>query len=151
MDLELIKKIIKVFDSSQLSELEIEEGEFKIRLNKNKFVSQALPPQAAFQISADSQKPIEETQSVKREDKKTSGHEIKSPMVGTFYCAPSPEAEPYIKVGDKVSVGKTLCIIEAMKLMNEIESDVNGKIAQILVKNGQPVEYGQTLFIVETE
>ncbi len=107
---------------------------------------QTLPTQATIQESSETKEEKKETAVVETGKKY---HEIKSPIVGTFYRAPSPDAEPYVKVGDEVFPGTVLCIVEAMKLMNEIESDVHGIVAKILVENAQPVEYGQPLFLIE--
>jgi acetyl-CoA carboxylase biotin carboxyl carrier protein len=119
------------------------------------FVQQPLPLASQPQISPP-QTTVQESPTTKEEKKETAVvetgkkyHEIKSPIVGTFYRAPAPDAEPYVKVGDEVFPGTVLCIVEAMKLMNEIESDVHGIVAKILVENAQPVEYGQPLFLIE--
>ena len=168
MDLNYLKKLIKILDESNINEVEIEEEGTKIKLRKNigeKNETQAFqvfqPPMPysypqVQQVTTQSITPdkvppqVEEKPKVVEEPKaEKKYHEIKSPIVGTFYRAPSPDAEPYVKVGDTVSIGTVLCIVEAMKLMNEIESDVNGRIAKILVENAQPVEYGQTLFLIE--
>jgi len=155
MDLNLIKKLIRLIEGSTLAEMEIEEENFKIKLSK-KFdsphvISHHAPiahlspppiPNQQSEVSLEQKK--EKTESVKE-----NFHEIKSPIVGTLYRAPAPDADPFVRVGDIVSVGTVLCIVEAMKLMNEIESDVSGKIVKILVENGQPVEYNQPLFLVE--
>lgn len=166
MDLNYLKKLIKIVDESGVDEVEIEEEGTKIRIKKSPSIKENSPsyfpvqlPQM-YQIPAQSpvvQTPQQPTIQQVNEEKKVDEvkkpekkyHEIKSPIVGTFYRAPSPDAEPYVKVGDTVSVGQVLCIVEAMKLMNEIESDVSGRIAQILVENAKPVEFGQTLFLIE--
>lgn len=155
MDLNHIKKLIKLLEASQVTDLEVEENGVRIKLAKKVRVTQSvMMPGVAPQtptVSAHSS-----DVSVKTEEKKVSDessdsnlHEIKSPIVGTFYRAPAPDADAYVQVGDTVSVGTVLCIVEAMKLMNEIESDVDGKIVKILVENGKPVEYNQPLFLVK--
>ncbi len=152
MDLNLVKKLIKILENSQLTDLEIEEGGTRIKIAKNIQLTQA--PQNLVSYV---QHPVQnQPEQPKSEDKKQSFsdddsklHAIKSPIVGTFYRAPSPEADPYVQVGDTISAGTVLCIVEAMKLMNEIESDVSGKIVKILVENGKPVEYNQTLFLIQ--
>ncbi len=152
MDLNLIKKIVKLVETSEITDLVIEENELKISVSKKSYtaqqvIAQPMPVQvAAAAKPADSAAPV-------AEEKKTSSklHEIKSPIVGTFYRAPSPDADPYAQVGESVKTGSVLCIIEAMKLMNEIESDVSGKVVKILVENGKPVEYNQPLFLIEVE
>lgn len=164
MDLNYLKKLLKIVDESGVDEVEIEEEGTKIRIKKSptyKENSQNVFPfpfpqnfQLPVQTPVAQPQPsapaiIEEKKVVEDKKPEKKYHEIKSPIVGTFYRAPSPDAEPYVKVGDTVQVGQVLCIVEAMKLMNEIESDVNGKIVQILVENAQPVEYGQTLFLIE--
>jgi len=153
MDLNLVKKLIKILENSQLTDLEIEEGGTRIKIAKNIQVAQS--PQNL--VSYVQQQPVQtQTEQPKSEDKKqaavsddTNLHAIKSPIVGTFYRAPSPEADPYVQIGDTVSAGTVLCIVEAMKLMNEIESDISGKIVKILVENGKPVEYNQPLFLIQ--
>jgi acetyl-CoA carboxylase biotin carboxyl carrier protein len=155
MDLEEIKKLIKLVEKSGIRELEVEEGGKKIRITKsdgegyyapqpgNYVPLQAhhvIPPAQASAATAD------EAGKASADDKY---HQVKSPMVGTFYSSPAADAAPFVKEGDMVSAGQTLCIIEAMKLMNEIESDVSGRVVKILPENGAPVEYGETLFKVE--
>ncbi|GAB6034853.1 acetyl-CoA carboxylase biotin carboxyl carrier protein [Galenea microaerophila] len=158
MDIRSIRKLIEIVEQSDIAEIEIKEGEHNIRITRSKepVIMQApaqqvvqanaapAPTAAPAQASATESTPAASTETV-------SGHEIKSPMVGTFYITPSPDAEPFVSVGDHVNVGDTLCIIEAMKIMNPIESDVSGTIKKILVNAGEPVEYGQTLFIIETD
>jgi acetyl-CoA carboxylase biotin carboxyl carrier protein len=147
MDLRKLKKLIDLVQESGIAELEITEGEEKVRINRtgsgNPAVyfpqqAQAAAPVAAGPAAAPVAVPVAET-----------GHTLKSPMVGTFYRSPSPGSPPFVEVGQTVSKGQTLCIIEAMKLLNEIESDASGTIRSALVENGQPVEYGQPLFIIE--
>jgi acetyl-CoA carboxylase biotin carboxyl carrier protein len=152
MDLSYVKKLVKLLAESKVDEIEIEEEGKKIRVAKHSKNSvgisgsalpstvQVAPPQA---ISTPASSPPEITPST------PTLHEIKSPIVGTFYRAPAPDAAPYVEVGSTIQQGTVLCIVEAMKLMNEIESDVAGKISKITVENGHPVEYGQTLFLVE--
>lgn len=155
MDLNYLKKLIKMLDSSNLAELEIEEEGSKIRLSKPRpKISQNIAAPNYFEQNLplnnkEAQTELN-TEVVKEEPKKSDNIvEIRSPMVGTFYSAPSPDADPYVKIGSEIKSGNTVCIIEAMKLMNEIESEVSGKIVEILAKNGQAVEYDQPLFLVE--
>jgi acetyl-CoA carboxylase biotin carboxyl carrier protein len=152
MDLRKLKKLIDLVEESGISELELTEGEEKVRISRNlpqaqgtvhyaqPYIQQAQPAQAAPAAApvadAAPAAPVIE------------GHVVKSPMVGTFYRSPSPESKSFVDVGSTVNVGDTLCIIEAMKLLNEIESDHAGVIKAILVENGQPVEYGEPLFII---
>lgn len=150
MDLNLVKKLVKIATSSDISGLEIEENGFRVKIDKEVKTVHASVPQAQFFAPIPSNNnpapvAIEEQKAVAE-----NLHEVKSPIVGTLYRAPAPDADPYIQVGDTISVGTVLCIVEAMKLMNEIESDVNGKIVKILVENGRPVEYNQPLFLVQT-
>lgn len=145
MDLRKLKKLIDLVQESGIAELEITEGEEKVRINRTGsgnpavyFPQQAQAAPVAVGPAAAPVAPAAET-----------GHTLKSPMVGTFYRSPSPGSPPFVEVGQSVSKGQTLCIIEAMKLLNEIESDASGTIRSALVENGQPVEYGQPLFIIE--
>lgn len=162
MDLNYLEKLLKLFDESTLTELEIEEEGTQVKLSRKNEQPASAPVQFAFPPIAPSygmpQAPAAPTPAAaapaapKADAPAATGatyHEVKSPIVGTFYRAPSPEADSYVQVGQSVQVGTTLCIIEAMKLMNEIESDAAGKIVKILVENGQPVEYGQVLMLVE--
>ncbi|MBI4428784.1 MAG: acetyl-CoA carboxylase biotin carboxyl carrier protein [Ignavibacteriales bacterium] len=155
MDLSYIKKIIKLVENSNVDEIEIEEEGKKVRVAKhrNSIMSYpmpvaGLPMPPATQLSSPALQQAQAIPEVKPKPE-VLFHEIRSPIVGTFYRAPSPDAEPYIEVGHSVKAGDVLCIVEAMKLMNEIESDVDGKIIKILVENGKPVEYNQVLFHVE--
>ena len=144
MNLNLLKKLIDLVEKRDIQELEVQEGELKIRINKAK--SQEFPP-GIIQVPSPSK---QETPLVSEEKKETTKFiPIKAPMVGTFYRAPAPGAPPYVETGDTVTPGKVVCLIEAMKVMNEIESEVSGKIGKLLVENEKSVEFGQELFLVE--
>jgi len=148
MDLKQLKKVIKIFESSSLSELEIEEGKTRFRLTKGRKGKGVIAERRSVSIIEDER--IEEKERKRKKEKERKKlFSVNSPLVGTFYRSPSPEEEPFAEVGDRVEVGDTLCIIEAMKVMNEITSDVEGKIKEIMVKNGHPVEYDQELFLIE--
>jgi acetyl-CoA carboxylase biotin carboxyl carrier protein len=157
MDINYLKKIVKVFDESSLTELEISEDNIKIKLSRtsaatNNILSPApVYVQPSLQASSNAyvSEPKVQNQGEQKKEDVANLKEIKAPIVGTFYRAPNPDAPPFVQVGDIVDPGKTLCIIEAMKIMNEIESDVKGKIVKILVENGKPVEFGQPLFLIE--
>jgi acetyl-CoA carboxylase biotin carboxyl carrier protein len=150
MDLRKLKKLIDLVEESGISELELTEGEEKVRISRQ---LQASAGNIQY-ISAPSPAPAAPTSAPAAAEAapqviaKVDGHEVKSPMVGTFYRSPSPDAKSFVDVGSTVAVGDTLCIIEAMKLLNEIEADKAGVIKAILVENGQPVEYGEPLFII---
>ena len=141
-------------EQSEVTEFSVQEGDLKIKISKNSPQTSQVQFQ---QFPVDSARTnvngvLEQSSEIKTvlvEESKSNYHEIRSPIVGTFYRAPSPDADSYVQVGDSISQGTVLCIIEAMKLMNEIESDVNGKLVKILVENGTPVEYNQLLFLVE--
>lgn len=154
MDLNLIKKLIKILEDSEVTDLEIEENGTRIKLAKKVRVTQAVtmaqPTAIAAPINHQTSVSVSKTEEKKSVDEHAGLHEIKSPIVGTFYRAPAPDADSYVQVGDTVSAGSVLCIVEAMKLMNEIESDISGKIVKILVENGKPVEYNQPLFLIQT-
>ncbi|MGK9476122.1 acetyl-CoA carboxylase biotin carboxyl carrier protein [Melioribacter sp. OK-6-Me] len=151
MDINLVKKLIKIVEQSEISKISIQEGDVKIKISKNSdsHAEVALTKIAPAQQPVQAAPPVTEKQPAEETPPKNL-HEIRSPIVGTFYRAPAPDADPYVKVGDEVSPGTVLCIVEAMKLMNEIESDVSGKIVKILVENATPVEYNQPLFLIET-
>jgi acetyl-CoA carboxylase biotin carboxyl carrier protein len=150
MDLRKLKKLIDLVEESGISELELTEGEEKVRISRNtpntmqgvhlaQPYMQQMPPPAV-----PAPQPVPETVAAPE----IEGHVVKSPMVGTFYRTPSPDAKPFVDIGSSVAVGDTICIIEAMKLLNEVEADHAGVIKAILVENGQPVEYGEPLFII---
>ncbi len=149
MDLRKLKKLIDLVEQSGIAELEITEGEERVRIAK---FSASLAQAPVFQVPAQvSQVTTPASNNVAPAPEPTptvEGHVVKSPMVGTFYRSPSPGAPVFAEVGQNINEGQTLCIIEAMKLLNEIESDVTGTITRILVENGQPIEYGQPLFII---
>lgn len=149
-EIEYIEKIAKIVADNQLSEITLEDGEKAIVIRKeaNVVTVASAPQQASVVPSA----PVVSPAQPSKEEKPLSapsGTPITSPMVGAFYAAPAPGAKPFVKIGDTVSAGQVVCIVEAMKLMNEIESDVSGKITQICVEDGQSVEYGQVLMYVE--
>jgi acetyl-CoA carboxylase biotin carboxyl carrier protein len=151
MDLNLIKKLIKILETSEVTDLEIEENGTRVKLAKKVRVMQSVSiPQAPVAAPINQQTVVSAAEDKKPVDTNAGLHEIKSPIVGTFYRAPTPDADAYIQVGDTISSGTVLCIVEAMKLMNEIESDVSGKVIKILVENGKPVEYNQPLFLIQT-
>lgn len=155
MDLRKLKKLIDLVQESGIAELEITEGEEKVRINRvgsgaSAGVVMAQAPTIMHQahVPQHAPAPLEQHAPAASAAPASEGTPVKSPMVGTFYRAPSPGAAAFVEVGQTVTVGQTLCIIEAMKLMNEIESDVAGVITKILVESGQPVEYGEPLFLV---
>jgi len=155
VDIRKVKKLMEMLEESSLGEMEIIEGEESIRLSKSSssvapvqntqsFIPQNISPTKI-------QEDISKNETIKENEvaENISGHEIKSPMVGTFYEAPSPGSKPFVSVGDTVKAGDTLCIIEAMKMLNQIESDKTGVIKAIIAENAQPVEFNQVLFIIE--
>ena len=152
MDLRKLKKLIDLVEESGISELELTEGEESVRISRQGQAVQqpqqyTIPQQPAPSILSDTTTP---TANVVKEDVvQESDNALTSPMVGTFYRSSSPEADPYVEVGSTVKKGDTLCIVEAMKLLNEIEADRDGTIKKILVENAQPVEFGEPLFIIE--
>ena len=153
MDIRKVKKLIEMLEESSLSEIEIREGEEAIRISRGssggtQVVHMAPTPMHAAPHAAPAA-PAAASAAAPAPAALPAGHAVISPMVGTFYRAASPEAKSFVDVGSQVNVGDTLCIIEAMKMMNEIESDKAGVIKAILKENGQPVEYGETLFIIE--
>ena len=159
MDIRKVKKLIELLDESGIAEIEITEGEEAVRISRYPqgaaaapvapapvAVAAAPPPAAAPAAPAPAAAPAAEAAPAPIDEE---GFLVTSPMVGTFYTASSPGAPPYVQVGDRVNEGDTLCIIEAMKMMNQIEADVAGVIKSIRVQNGEPVEYGQTLFVID--
>lgn len=153
MDLKEIRQLVKLVETSEISELEIEQKDNKIRIVKNgiaqgaaQVVQTALPAVAAAPATAPAGGQTETPAAPQKADNTI---EVRSPMVGTFYRAASPDSDPYTDTGKTIKAGDVLCIVEAMKLMNEIESEVSGKVVEILVENGQPVEYNQVLFLIE--
>ncbi len=155
MDLRKLKKLIDLVQESGIAELEITEGEERVRIARGGAISvtplaaAALPAVAAHAAGAALVAPAAAAMAAAAEPPPgPEGHVVKSPMVGTFYRSPAPDAKAFIEVGGTVKEGQTICVIEAMKLMNEIEADASGIIKAILVENGQPVEYGQALFVI---
>jgi acetyl-CoA carboxylase biotin carboxyl carrier protein len=154
MDIRKVKKLIELLEESDIAEIEIHEGEESVRISRASSVPTAAPVAAPAAIPAPTQAPAPAFSSPAEEagapaPEEISGHQIKSPMVGTFYRAPSPGAKNFVEEGQRVNVGDTLCIIEAMKILNQIESDKTGTVKRILVENGEPVEYNQPIFIIE--
>lgn len=159
MDLKLVKNILDLISESEVNEVSIEEGDFKIKVKKSGGVEQiaytqpiaqqpAMPPQPQ-QAPAPTDSGSGDSQAASTPS--ADGETVKSPIVGTFYEAPSPDEPPFVKEGDKVSKGQTLCIVEAMKIMNEIEAEFSGTVKKILASNAQPVEYDQPLFIIKKD
>ena len=149
MDIRKVKKLIELLDDSGIAEIEITEGEESVRISRYPAgIPVAAAPLAApapVAAPAPAAAPAEAPAEAKEED----GFEVIAPMVGTFYAASSPGAAPYVQVGDRINEGDTLCIIEAMKMMNQIEADVSGVVKSIRIQNGEPVEYGQVLFVID--
>ena len=150
MDLRKLKKLIDLVQESGIAELEITEGEEKVRINRvgipghpgMMVMPQTAPSMAPVPVAAAVAAPVAEVPA------EPEGHIVKSPMVGTFYRSSAPGAKPFVEIGQNINAGETLCIIEAMKLLNEIEADQSGVVKKVMVENGQPVEYGQPLFII---
>jgi acetyl-CoA carboxylase biotin carboxyl carrier protein len=147
MDLRKLKKLIDLVQESGIAELEITEGEEKVKIVKGGAVVAMAAPVTAPALVAEP-RPALAAPAAAEAEAGQEGHVVKAPMVGTFYRSPSPDAKVFVEVGQAVKEGDTICIIEAMKLMNEIEADASGSVKAILVENGQPVEYGQPLFIL---
>ena len=152
MDIRKVKKLIELLEESGIAEIEIHEGEESVRISRHPAAVAGLaapmyaapPPMAAPPPTA-----AEQPAETKDSPPELDGHPVTSPMVGTFYGAPSPGANAFVQVGDKVNSGDTLCIVEAMKMLNQIEADRSGTISAILVENGQPVEFDQPLFLIK--
>jgi acetyl-CoA carboxylase biotin carboxyl carrier protein len=155
IDIKTLEKILILAKKYKLAELEVEDGKNKFKIKTSRAV--VATPSSTFQYQVKSaqteivERPLPLSESAKKVDQISDDRYIKicSPFVGTFYRAPSPDSEPYVKEGQTIKKGDVLCIIEAMKLMNEIESEVSGKIVSILVENGQPVEFGEPLFLID--
>jgi len=150
MDIRKIKKLIELLEESDLAEIEIHEDKESVRISRTSQIVASQPAMvaAAPPVAAAPQAATEPATKA-AEAPPASGNPITAPMVGTFYRAAAPGAKPFVEVGQRINIGDTLCIIEAMKMLNQIEADKAGVIVDILVENGQPVEYGETLFIVE--
>ena len=151
MDIRKVKKLVELLDESGLAEIEIIEGEESVRISRqppgfvsNAPVATAIPPESVARAAHASDSTPARTLEIEEE-----GHVVTAPMVGTFYASPSPGASAFVHLGDQVNEGDTLCIVEAMKMMNQIEAEVSGVIKSIRVQNGEPVEYGQILFVID--
>jgi len=149
MDIRKVKKLIEVLEESGIAELEITEGEESVRISRYGS-GPSLAPQMAMPAAPVAAAPAATAApSDVAAEAPARGHHINSPMVGTYYSAPAPGAKPFVEIGTKVQEGDTICIIEAMKMMNQIEAEVSGTVVSILAENGEPVEFGQPLFIIE--
>ena len=151
MDLDLVKKIIKIFEESEINELELEDDAGRIKLSKSKTEEtiQQMPLPIALPQSIPIPPAPSASPSTPSSAEAQKAMTIDSPMVGTFYRAPAPDADPFINYGDKVTPDTVICIVEAMKIMNEIKADTSGTIKEILIENGQPVEFGQAMFVID--
>jgi acetyl-CoA carboxylase biotin carboxyl carrier protein len=147
MDIRKIKKLIEIIEESDIAELEIKEGEESIRISR--YSAAPAPAAVAYAPAPAAAAPAAAAPAAAPAEEKITGHVVKSPMVGTFYRSASPGTKVFAEVGQSVQAGDTLCIIEAMKILNQIESDKSGTVTKILVENAEPVEYGQPLFIIE--
>jgi acetyl-CoA carboxylase biotin carboxyl carrier protein len=151
MDIRKVKKLIELLEESGISELEISEGEESVRISRHPRAGmQVAAPQAAPVVhAAPAATPATAATSAGERAPRNDEHTVTSPMVGTYYSSASPGAKPFVEIGSEIKVGQILCIIEAMKMMNQIESDKEGRVTAMLAKNGEPVEFGQPLFIIE--
>ena len=150
MDIRKVKKLIELLDESGIAEIEITEGEESVRISRYSAHAPVAPAQVvAAAPAAAAPAPAAAPAAAPVETVEEDGFEVTAPMVGTYYAASSPGAAPYIQVGDRVNEGDTLCIIEAMKMMNQIEADVSGVVKSIRIQNGEPVEFGQVLFVID--
>jgi len=152
MDIRKVKKLIELLEESGISELEISEGEESVRISRHpragmQVATQAAPIMQAAPAAAAA--PATAATAAGERARRNDEHTVTSPMVGTYYSSASPGAKPFVEIGSEIKVGQILCIIEAMKMMNQIESDKEGRVTAMLAKNGEPVEFGQPLFIIE--
>lgn len=151
MDIRKVKKLIEMLEESKISEIEIHEGEESVRISRYSALTQH--PQTVVQVPGPEahtgfQESVKAEEASPREREEVEGHYIRAPMVGIFYGASSPDKPPFVELGKKVKSGDIVCIIEAMKIMNQIEADANGIVSRVMVENGEPVEYGQPLFLI---
>ena len=149
MDIRKVKKLIELLEESQIAEIEIHEGEESVRISR---MTQSAPAPAVIQAAPAAMMAVPQAAPAAPEPGEPAvpeGHAVTSPMVGTFYEAATPGAKAFVEVGQQVNIGDTLCIIEAMKMLNQIEADKSGKVTARLVENGQPVEFGQSLFVID--
>ena len=146
MDIRKVKKLIELLETSDIAEIEIKEGEEAVRISRNSSVTTTVAAPAAAPVAAPAPSPAEAEE--KPAPQATSGHVVSSPMVGTFYRSPSPSSPPFVEVGTHVKAGDVVCIVEAMKMMNQIEAEKAGIIEAILVKDGEPVEFDQALVTI---
>ena len=150
MDIRKVKKLIELLEESGIAEIEIHEGEESVRINRGG--SAPLPQTVVNVPSVDAASPLKTqlstNENLSNDDYSDEGEVITAPMVGIFYSSPSPDQPPFVNKGQNIKTGDVLCIIEAMKIMNQIEADIDGKLVRILVENGDPVEYGQPLFVI---
>ncbi|MEY4376227.1 MAG: hypothetical protein RJB26_777 [Pseudomonadota bacterium] len=157
MDIRKVKKLIELLEESGIAEIEIKEGEESVRISRHPTgagammapVQYTLPPQAAPAAAAPATAPVAAAPAAAPAPASRGENAVTAPMVGTYYASASPGAKPFVEIGTEVKAGQTLCIIEAMKMMNQIESDRAGKVVSILASNGEPVEFGQPLFVIE--
>jgi len=151
MDIRKVKKLIELLDESGIAEIEIIEGEESVRISRHATGVAAAPlAVAAAPVAAAAPAPVAApVASAAAAEPEEEGYAVKAPMVGTFYSSPSPGSPMFVQIGDRVNEGDTLCIVEAMKMMNQIDADVSGAIKSIRVQNGDPVEYGQILFVID--
>ncbi len=150
MDIRKVKKLIELLEESGIAEIEIKEGEESVRISRGPSGAALAQPLYAPPIPmAAPAVPVAAAAPAAAPAQKSSDHVVPAPMVGTFYASPAPGAKPFVQIGDEVKVGQVLCIIEAMKMMNQIESERAGRVTSVLVQNGDPVEFGQPLFVVE--
>ena len=148
MDIRKVKKLIELLEESGISEIEIHEGEESVRISRHASAPAWTPPPATYTAGPPAAAASSEPAAAPPPPP-PAGHTVAAPMVGTFYGAPTPGAKPFVQIGSKVEVGDTLCIIEAMKMMNQIESDAAGTVVAVLAENGEPVEFDQPLFVIE--
>ncbi len=155
MDIRKVKKLIELLEESGIAEIEIKEGEESVRISRMAKMPvypqqvYAAPMQAATEAMSPSSAAAAAAPAAAPQPPRSNEHVVTAPMVGTFYGAPAPGAKPFVQIGDQVKAGQTLCIIEAMKMMNQIEADKAGRVASIMAKSGEPVEFGQPLFVIE--
>jgi acetyl-CoA carboxylase biotin carboxyl carrier protein len=148
MDIRKVKKLIELLEESGISELEISEGEESVRISRHPRTAMQLPMAAAMPMAA-APAPATPATAAGEHKPRNDDNTVTSPMVGTYYSASAPGAKSFVEIGSEIKIGQILCIIEAMKMMNQIESDKAGRVTAILAKNGEPVEFGQPLFIIE--